>query len=162
MHYIIDGYNFLFFYLSFDSSLQKKREEMIELLDENLLDLKIRATIIFDGFSNAHDNIERQYFNSLVVIFTGKNQTADEYIIEKLSVTENNNEETVITGDKSLALKSKQLGAHVLTPKNFVKKVLSKPIEANNNTQNFEDTKENIERLLEIFENRLKENNFEI
>lgn len=162
MHYLVDGYNFLFFYLSFDASLQKKREELIKLLDEKLTHLKIHATIIFDGFTNIQDNIERQYFNSLTVIFTAKNQTADEYIIEKLSFLKNKNEETVITADKNLAQRSKQLGAHVLSPKGFLKNILSKPTNENVEEREYEETKADIKRLLQIFENRLKENNFDI
>lgn len=163
MHYFIDGYNLLFFHLKPDASLQKRREELIKLLDEKFTLLKINATLVFDGFNTIEVTPQKYYFQSLNVIFTPKQQTADDFIIEEISHDKNVNEITVVTADKNLAQKARYFGAHTKTPKAFLLWAAKKPDEKNSffNEKVFEDSKVHIERLLHLFEKRLQENDFD-
>ena len=166
MHYLLDGYNLLFFYLTPDENLKNKREELIHLLDEKLKLLKVKATLVFDGFSNMEEKTQHRYFDSLDVVFTFRNQTADEYILEQLSISKNINEETVVTADKNLAQSARNLGAFTKSPRSFIKWIANKQTKkefSSIDEQNaFEDSKENIERLLKLFEKKLQESDFEL
>lgn len=169
MQYIIDGYNLLFLHLTPDSNLEKNRERFISILDSQINVLNINAIVVFDGF-NTENNIEKyEYFNSLEILFTCKNQTADDYILEKLEYrqTKNsiNNEITVVTNDISLAIKARRLGAHTQKAKTFLKFIANKASNKKVNDEgqkkvSAEDTKYHIERLLTIFEKKLLENDF--
>lgn len=154
MHYFIDGYNLLFFYITMDGSLQKKREELIKLLDDKLDLLSARATIVFDNFTNEEEASQKCSFNVIDVIFTNRGQTADDYI-----VSEYKKPSVVVTADKSLAAKCRALGARIKSPETFLRWVTKKRNREVEN--NYEETKENIEKLLEIFEKRLQEQNLE-
>jgi predicted RNA-binding protein with PIN domain len=166
MHFFIDGYNLLFFHLTPDENLKKTREELIQLLDKKLKALNIKATLIFDGFNQIESAGERQYFDALTVVFSPRSETADEYILEHVSSAKKPNEITVITGDKKLAQAIRNLGAHCKTPKVFLKEIAKKQLQKENSETKsqteLEETRENIERLLNLFEKRLQESEFEL
>jgi predicted RNA-binding protein with PIN domain len=151
MKYLIDGYNLLFFYLTSDGTLRDKRERLINLLDEKLKFLKLRATIVFDNFTNEETFGKRRYFKALNVVFTSYKESADNYIIENC-----NEKCVVVTADKTLSQKCRNLKALVESPKLFLKRIANAKGKDFNGEEEefFEDTKENIERLLEIFEKR--------
>lgn len=161
MHFLIDGYNLLFFHLTPDESLKKTREEFVLLLDKKLQTLNIKATIIFDGFNQIGKRAEYQHFESVTVVFSPKGQNADEYILEQLSGAKKPNEITVITADNHLAQQARNLGAKSQSPKSFLKQIAKKHLEKETAAQNQkeqEDSKANIERLLSLFEKKLQEN----
>jgi predicted RNA-binding protein with PIN domain len=166
MQFFIDGYNLLFFHLTPDEDLKKNREELISLLDKKFKSLSIKATIIFDGFNQISNQAEHQFFEALTVIFSPKSQTADEYIIEHLSSAKNPNEITVITADKNLAQNARNLGAHCKTPRSFLKEIAKKQSDKeqlkNTHGKDYEDSKANIERLLNLFEKRLQETEIDL
>ncbi len=162
MHYFIDGYNLLFFHLKPDASLQKKREELIEILDEKFKLLKDDVTVVFDGFNTLEKTPQRQYFQSLKIVFTPKGQTADEYILEQLQHLKNPSHITVVTADKNLAQKVRYMRAHTKTPKAFLLLAAKKESEKiSANEKLFEESKIQIERLLHLFEKRLRENDLD-
>jgi predicted RNA-binding protein with PIN domain len=163
MHYFIDGYNLLFFHLKPDLTLQKRREELIQILDEKFKLLKVKATVVFDGFNTTEKNPNYLYFQSINVIFTSKNQTADDYILEQLMFIKNSSAITVITADKNFAQKARHLGAHTKTPKAFLLSIAKKPnnLIVKDKQKHSEDTKANIERLLNLFEKRVQENDLD-
>lgn len=164
MHYLIDGYNLLFFFLPPDDDLQEKREKLISLLDEKLSSLNIKVTLIFDGFHTSQPSNGQQYFKSLKVIFTQQGKTADEYILEYLNSIKYLKEYTVITADKNLSQQIKSMGSLTKTPNSFLKWLLHKETKKEKTPQkkHIEETKENIEKLLLIFEKRLQESEFEL
>lgn len=161
MHFLIDGYNLLFFHLPPDENLKKNREELISHLDTKLKNLGIEATLIFDSFTEINKKADHQYFEALTVIFSIKGQTADEYILETLSAEKNPNEITVITADKNLAYHCRNLKAHCKSPKSFLKDIAKKQSDAYKKNQSkahdYEDCRANIERLLSLFEKKLLE-----
>ena len=139
MQFLIDGYNLLFFHLTPNEDLKRNREELITLLDTKLKVLGIQATVVFDGFTQMKNQTNHQYFEALTIIFSTKDQTAD----------------------KNLSQQCRNLGSHCKTPKSFLKDIAKKQSEneslSQNEKQEYEDSKTNIERLLALFEKKLKE-----
>ena len=166
MQYLIDGYNLLFFHLTPDEDLKKNREELISLLDKKFKALSIKATIIFDGFNQISHHAEHQFFETLTVIFSPKSQTADEYIIERVSCAKKPNEIIVVTADKNLAQNARNLGAHSKSPKSFLKEISNKQskkeLQEKSAEKEYEDSKANIERLLNLFEKRLQDSEIDL
>ena len=127
MHYYIDGYNFLFSLFDEVDPLKSKRDEVICEVQEILCSLSLKVTIVFDSHHN-HSSFFPSSFNQkgLEIVYTASNQTADEYILEKLSFSKNNSLKTIVTSDNFLAKESRKLGAHTVSINEFLKVVLKK------------------------------------
>jgi len=159
MHYYIDGYNLLFQTLHPLKDLRAKREKMVELLQEKLSALDLSLTIVFDGSHYRGEESGFQYLPSLQIIFTPKGQSADEYILEKLSHTLHPSEYTIVTSDKALSQKCRGLGAHTKNIADFMRWASKKSTlhDEKEREPTFKDSKKNIERLLKIFEKKFQE-----
>jgi predicted RNA-binding protein with PIN domain len=114
---------------------------------------KISGTLIFDGTHKRDEESGLSYPSPLIVAYAPNDQSADEYIIEKVRMSLNAKQTTVVTNDKGLSRHAKSYGAKVLSSEDFLiflnkkQKVKSKnPVES----------QANFDRLLHIFEERLK------
>lgn len=157
MHYLIDGYNFMF-RLSEQkpSSLEERRTSLLTLLNEAISSYNLSASIIFDSADQERDFAQSARFGTLEVIYAPKGQTADEYIIELVEITKNPKTETVVTSDGELARKCQYIGAHTLTIEEFIAYLIKKAQKKQATTKpNYQETSKNLERLLKIFEDRL-------
>ena len=161
MHYLIDGYNLLFHLQHIEGTFQKRRQKIIEILQKEIYKNKLSALLVFDGTDRKEDESEYYYFGPLEVVFTQKGQTADEFIIETVQFSKRPSQETVITSDKKLSKHCVCYGSHVLSVPNFLA-LLDKKKKKGNLLQNEEvkDSPKNIKRLIQIFEKRLKEEDF--
>ncbi len=85
MHIIIDGYNLMYCMRLKGESFKEKREYLITLLHQFLDVNDGDITVVFDGHSNIseHKSIEKQ--NKIKIIYSAKNQSADDVIIELIS-----------------------------------------------------------------------------
>lgn len=158
--YLIDGYNFLFRIKNKGfSSLEKNRKDLLALLDENLFSLQLPVSIIFDGCDPVRAYAQRTHFNSLEVIYTSDQQSADEYLIEMLQQAKHPMHHTVITSDRELARACRLLGAKTLSVEAFLRlieeqqKKMQKPL----SKPSLRFSPRELHRLLVIFEKRLKE-----
>lgn len=171
MHYFIDGYNLLFqINDEEESSLQNKRNQLIEDLDFMLKDLAWHVTLVFDAALQIED-FSRTHFRNLELIFTAEGETADEYIIEALHTLPCPQNETIVTSDKSLARILRTLGANTQSVKEFLaflkkkkqKRVLnskrSPPKKENpiSLKKNIDPTSGLFHYYLEVFEKKYKE-----
>lgn len=159
MHYFVDGYNFLFFLYEEVDPLRKKREEVIERLQQTLILLNLNISIVFDSH-HRKDNFfpSRASLSKLEIIYTVSKQTADQYILEALEFQKYNSQETVVTSDKFLARQAKDLGAKVLPISSFVKWVTKKYEEkAAEEIKQSQECSQEFQRLLEAFEKKLFE-----
>lgn len=102
MHYYIDGYNLLFRVLRAGDDLRKQREELTLDLEKKIGALELDATLVFDSHYQEDDGT-RSHFKSLEIVFTAKNETADDYILHRLKESPNPSQQTVVTSDKKLA-----------------------------------------------------------
>ena len=160
MHYYIDGYNFLFSLFDEVDPLKSKRDEVICEVQEILSSLSLKVTIVFDSHHN-HSSFFPSSFNQkgLEIVYTASNQTADEYILEKLSFSKNNSLKTIVTSDNFLAKESRKLGAHTVSINEFLKVVLKKKKNKYLNESKIEHSFEN-ERWLKIFEENFKKKEY--
>ncbi len=161
MHYYIDGYNLLFQLFHSSKELRAKREMLIDLLQEKLSALALDVTIIFEGKHHLDEQSGREYLEGLQMIFTPKGQSADEYILQELSHTFHPSQYTIVTSDISLSRHCRSFGAYTMTTLEFLKWLENKRKKSSGSSPKkkpeFQDSHSNIERLIKIFEKKLKE-----
>ena len=161
MKYLIDGYNLIFRSTSSKSSLQKRREALINEFNNLISELKLNVTVVFDAPAGDWHDLTRGHVQALEVIYTAKKQSADEYILQEISYCRNASLITVITSDRSLANQCKALGAHVKSIESFLKWIAQKKAKKKAKKSEyaqeraFQDSEINITRLLLIFEKKL-------
>lgn len=157
MHYLIDGYNLLFQAFETQANLKTNREALLFELQNisNFWDVEI--TVVFDG---REKEISFQSFSHIQLVYTSKNLSADEYIVEILTYNLSPTLYTVVTSDKPLLKKCKKLGCSTMSIKKFLKFLEKKQTTSSTkNGQVFCDSPKNIDRLLTIFEARFLEKN---
>jgi predicted RNA-binding protein with PIN domain len=117
--FYIDGYNLLFKVQKNHNTLQEAREEVIKSLNKRLSKLKLEVCIIFDSLHQeglgSHSS-----FEFLHVIFTAKNETADEWIYQAIKRAKMPQICTVVSSDKKLCENVKKLKAKVLNIDTFL------------------------------------------
>jgi len=161
MKYLIDGYNLIFRSTPSKSSLQKRREALINELNHLISELKLNVTVVFDAPAGDWHDLNRGHVQALEVIYTAKKQSADEYILQEISHCRNASMITVVTSDRSLANQCKAEGAFIKSIESFLKwisqKKVKKKVKKSELIQEraFKDSEINIARLLLIFEKKL-------
>lgn len=157
-YYLIDGYNFLFRLRSGGSTLEKKRETLLRLLNEELSPLRLHLCVIFDGADPIRNYARTLQFETLEIVYTSSHQSADDYVIDKLEHCRHTGHFIVVTSDQGLAKTCKRLGARTLSIEDFVeflRRRLQKVAHKESKPALHPSNKE-LDRLLEIFEARLK------
>lgn len=112
MRYIVDGYNLLFkeAWARSASSLEIARKQLIEELDSLASTLNLNITLVFDAPFQS-DDLKRGHFRSLEIVFTARNQTADDYIVDLVDLI--GKKAIVVTSDRGLSTRTKGSGAAV-------------------------------------------------
>ncbi|MBN2479749.1 MAG: NYN domain-containing protein [Parachlamydiales bacterium] len=159
MKYYIDGYNLLFQLFHCDKKLEIQRNLVIDFLKESCLHLDLNIEVVFDGHKSESPMPNRDYFDHLDVIYTPKNQTADDYILEQIFLSKTPSKITVISSDKHLTKTAKSMNSSAMSLTGFLnwlknqeKKALQKKVF----DEEFSDTSKNIKRLKKIFEEKLE------
>ncbi len=156
MHYIVDGYNLLFRLVKAPRPLQRTRERFLKTLDDEVAEAQINVIIIFDSAEKKLAGVSRRHLEAVEVIFTSEGLSADEYILEKICNSKQPKQQTVVSADRELLRKAKQLGAAPMNFADFFALLLKRKARHQNRDlqRAFADSSTNIARLLEIFENR--------
>lgn len=157
MHYLIDGYNFLFrLSETKPSSLEEKRASLLIILNEALAEYNLSVSVVFDSSEQVRDYAQSIQSDALEVIYAPKGRSADEYIIELVELKKNPKAETVVTSDGGLARQCKHLGTRVLTIEEFIAFLIQKAKKSQKDTKPaYKETPRSLQRLLKIFEDRL-------
>lgn len=155
MHYLVDGYNLLFLVCQKQASLESRRDNLIDLLNQELSFLKGRCSLIFDSAEQIRECPECAFVENLEVIYTPKGLTADAYIIELAEQNRAPKTLTVVTSDSGLARQCKHIGTHVLSIEAFLTFIAKKNRKKEKPKPENRATKAEIERLRKIFEERL-------
>lgn len=155
MRYLIDGYNVFFRTRGVKFPLEMSRNAFIEALYESLSNRNIRGTVVFDSDPKESAYYpQRTFSKDLEIIFSPMNQTADDYILEHLS-TNRSEQITLVTSDRHLAMESKELGANIVSVKEFFHLLSKEHFQAEESPQKpVEEDRYSFERLLKIFEDR--------
>lgn len=159
MHYIIDAYNLIFTTLKSPSAIQARREKAVEALSAILSEVHLPMLLVFDGDRAADEDTGFQYYKKFDAFFTPRGQSADEYIVEYLSLKKHRKQYTVVTSDKSLARECSDLGARIQSPidfLNFLENKVQKKTKCSDEKLHTE-TDANMKRLQKAFEKRLKD-----
>lgn len=157
MHYLIDGYNLIFSLISPHDSkttLQMQRERVIRALQKQFAKRNIQGILVFDGAHRRGEESGLSYPSPLIVAYAPKGQSADEYILEWIEQTKNPKQVTVITNDRGLIRQAKSLGAKAEGNQEFILWLQKK--KGAKKTAEPTETRANIDRLLQIFEERFK------
>jgi predicted RNA-binding protein with PIN domain len=154
MYYLIDGYNLIFSLVSSKENLKTLRLKVVQSLQKRFAASKISGIIVFDGVHRKDEESGISYSSPLIIAYAPKGQSADEYIIEQIEFSKNPKQITVITNDKGLTLHAKYAGAKVEKNAEFIQWLQK----SKRKTTKFEpkETQQNIDRLLKIFEEKLK------
>lgn len=121
MHYLIDGYNLLFQVIQPKSGedFEATRSHFLRLLHSWATKLHLSLSIVFDA-PKQNEILSRSHFGSLEIIFTAKGQSADDFLIEWLEEHAFVKNFTIVTSDRAVARKAKNLGTPVLSVKDFL------------------------------------------
>ncbi len=154
MYYIIDGYNLIFSLIESKDSLQTIRVKIIAALQKRFSLKKISGMLVFDGAHRKDEESGLTYSSPLIIAYAPKGQTADEYIVHQIELAKNPKRVIVITNDKGLVRHARSAGANVQGNDEFIEWLHKK--KKKNNKLEPKETQQNIDRLMKIFEERLK------
>lgn len=119
-HYYIDGYNLLFALIPLDENLQEERQAMIQDLGEKIQFLHLDATLVFDS-TYQNEEGSRSHISDLEIVYTDYQETADDYIVNQVSIANQPHREIVVTADRELAWRVKQQKGKAISAIEFVK-----------------------------------------
>lgn len=160
MHYYIDGYNLLFRITKNYEALKTHQKQILLALNSWVTQLNLEVTIVFDGRQKDPKEAIRGHLDHLEIIYTPQGQTADAYILHALEESQNLNEETVVSSDRELTGIAKQKGAQILSIEQFLSNLVKKRKKKEPLKKRFQDSEANIQRLKEIFETKLKDDDY--
>jgi predicted RNA-binding protein with PIN domain len=163
MVFLIDGYNLLFRLAESKKSLQFQRQTIIRSLQKEFKILHLEGTIVFDGRHRYDEESGLAYHSPLIIAYSHKGQTADQYILEKLETAATPSQITVVSDDRFLATSARGLKARTMGLKAFIAFLEKKHAQKREREEMFEEreireTRKNMERLLKEFEARLEKN----
>lgn len=156
MLYLLDGYNLLFTLTESDHPFAQQRQKIIHFLQKRFASFKMTGVLVFDGRVRRGEESGRSYPSPLEVIYTSKEQSADQFIIEQIETSQNPRQVTVVTNDRGLIANVHPLGAKTIGNAKFIQWLVNRRKRPALKTE-IADSKQNIERLITIFEKRLKE-----
>lgn len=159
MRYLIDGYNFLFrLRETRKQPLEKRRESLIEILDQELSCFKTRILLVFDSSEQICDYAQCAPKKNLDILYAPRGKTADCYIIELVDSDKNPGMVTVVSSDSGLTRQCQHLGAHTLTIEKFLTLVFKKRHKTDRSKKpDYRQSSAEMERLRKIFEERFNQ-----
>jgi predicted RNA-binding protein with PIN domain len=155
--YLLDGYNILFTLTESDRPLAEQRQKVIRFLQKRFASFKMNGILIFDGRIRRGEESGRSYPSPLEVIYTSEGESADALINELLEISKNPGLITVITNDRGIITRTRLLGGKTMGTEAFIQWLLTRNKSREGSKSEMVDTKQDINRLLVIFEKRLKD-----
>ncbi len=138
--------------------MRQNERKILLALNASITALNYSVTVVLDGREKDPAEALRRNLDSLALIYTPHNQTADDYILEAISHSSHPEKEIVISSDLELLRKAQQKGARGLTIEKFLSQLIrKKKKKADKADPEFHETSANIDRYLKIFEDRLRE-----
>jgi predicted RNA-binding protein with PIN domain len=156
VYYFIDGYNLLFTTTDSVKNLQIQRQTLVAWVQREFAKLRLSGSVVFDGAHRRGEESGLSYPSPLEVAYTPKGQSADEYIIEQLSIQKNCKISVVITNDMGLRRHAQAMGARTQSNESFLQWLAKKGKKKGTKGKVIKETAQQIDRLMKIFEERLK------
>lgn len=152
MHYWIDGYNFFFRLTKNYKTMRAQERSLLEKLYQTMTSLNSPMTVVFDGREKDPPEALQRNLRAMNIVYTPATQTADNYILSMLNLAQNPAQEMVISSDRDLLRKSKQLGARTQTIEEFLTTITRKKSSSTEESKQTKESSSEFARLLKIFE----------
>lgn len=150
MHYLIDGYNLLFFLADTSKPLQQQRQTIIHSLQQEFLSLSLEGTLVFDGSQMRGGESGLSYKSPLTIAYTFAGETADQYILDRIKTSRS--AFTVVSNDKFLTACARKEKIATLNLKGFLTLLRKRHPQETKPTST-----PDLDKLEKIFEDRLKD-----
>ena len=158
IYYYVDGYNLIFSMIESKHSLASQRQTIIRFLQKQFAIHHLSGMIVFDGAHRRDEESGRSYRSPLEIAYAPKGQSADAYIVEQVERAKNPKQVIVVTNDKGLTMHARSSGAKAQTNGEFLQFLGKKSAKGKRGEKIvISETPYNLERLLKIFEERLKD-----
>jgi predicted RNA-binding protein with PIN domain len=157
LYFLIDGYNLLFSWIESKGSIEKKRATLVQWIQREFKKMKLRGIIVFDGAHRRDEESGLSYPSPMELAYTPKGQSADQYILERLESFQNRKNATVITNDQGLKRLARALGAKTMDNDTFLQWLLKRARKKKTERPPPKESPHQIERLIKIFEEKLRE-----
>lgn len=154
MKYYIDGYNYLFLLNKEEKSFEDQRESLLNEFATLLMDFKARVIIVFDAYKT-HGEKSCINYKNLNVVYTPHNQSADDYLIERVELSKVPKAITVVSNDKRLLKQVSYLSGSISSFETFLAFVKKKTKKAKDFKPSSMSNKE-FNRYEEEFKKRMK------
>jgi len=154
--YIIDGYNLLFNWSEETHSLEIRRAHLVGWIQQVFQQINQCGTIVFDGAHRRDEEYGLSYPSPMEVVYTPKGQSADQYIVEQAELIKNKKAIVVVTNDQSLKRHVSALGVNTMSNQAFLQWIVKRRSQKKGRKTVIRETSYQVERLLKIFEERLK------
>jgi predicted RNA-binding protein with PIN domain len=154
--YIIDGYNLLFNWSDEAQSLEIRRTHLVGWIQQVFQKINQCGMIVFDGAHRRDEEYGLSYESPMEIVYTPKGQTADQYIVEYAELINNKKSITVVTNDQSLKRHVSALGVKTMGNQAFLHWIIKRKNKKTGKKTVIRETSYQVERLLKIFEERLK------
>lgn len=123
MIYYLDGYNYLFLSGKKEDPMESSRSEVLEEFSSKVKGLEL--IVVFDSHKDLCE-LSRTYYKNIEVVYTTHNQTADDFILERIALSKFPFNISVISNDKKLLKEVLNLKAHAYSFEKFLKKLNKK------------------------------------
>ena len=144
---IVEGYNLIY---SDDNlkktslySLEKAREELMDLLSNYVAYTKTELVLVFDAYLVKGGEGSDFYRDSFRVVFTKSETTADAFIEKMMHDIGPDYSVSVVTGDRLVQCSAVNSGILRVTPKEFSDELTAVGNEINDFVRKFADSKNN-------------------
>lgn len=156
MRYFLDGYNLLFYLTKKRNPLRQYRHELITYFATSISSLDV--VLVFDGNDPHEKHSTRHHIDQVEIVYTPLHTTADHYIFEEVQLCKHPKHIAVVSNDQELIKRCKMLGAKTLSLTDFLSYIAKKKDKQKRKVATpLKETPQEISRLLEIFEKKLKE-----
>jgi predicted RNA-binding protein with PIN domain len=152
--YYLDGYNLLFVLAESKRPLASQRHSIILFLQKQFADRSLSGLLIFDGASKLDETSGRSYASPLEIIYTRAEESADSYILERVELSKNPAQITVVTDDAALSRNVRASGAKTMKNRPFIQWLVKRKKKKSSEKLAPKESKRHFERLLKIFEER--------
>lgn len=139
---------------------EENRKNFVVVISNLMKKANLAGEMIFD--MPLHHEITYPHTNEkppLVICYAPTNLEADDLIVEKLYAYKKVEDVIVVTSDRGLKLRVREVGANVLLVKNFLSLLRKKNNKQTEEKKPHNDSKSHIDRLEEIFIKKLKNTN---
>lgn len=160
LHYWVDGYNLLFRIEKSYLSLKANKQKFLLTLANIAQTFNYSITVVFDGKQKNQIDAHQENLGCLALVYTASEQTADDYILERLQEKKHLSTQIVVSSDLKLLKKVHSLGARTQTIEAFLNQIAKKKQKTkslSSSLKNQSDSYFEIERLKKIFENKLNQ-----